>query len=263
MVHEDYKEMLPQRALSTLDAADRVAVNEHLLVCAECRRELETWEATASLLSLSATPMEPSASVRERILKQVREEHRTQTVENAAASVVPFTSRSRAVSYGLIAAGLVCTLLIGWIAFLSIENRRARIEIARLSEQIKTTEARLTQERGVREILTARGSKLIPLSGTGPMPGAEAMLAYEPKGVTLLIAKNLPAAPAGKGYQLWFIVNNKPLPGKVFNTDASGSGTMRDQMPGGVDNKAIFAITMEDAGGAEFPTSPILLRSGL
>ncbi len=263
MVHEDYKEMLPARALSALDAGDSVALNEHLLVCAECRRELGTWEATASLLLLSATPMEPSATVRERILKQVREEHRPQTVENATARVVPFTPRSRSMSYGLIAAGVVCTLLFGWLALLSRENRRARAEITRLHQQIQSTEARLTYEREIVAILTARGSTITPLSGTSSAPGAEAMLAYEPKGAALLIAKNLPAAPAGKGYQLWFIVGNKPLPGHVFNTDTSGNGTMRDSVPGRIDEKVVFAITMEDASGATSPTSPILLRSEL
>jgi len=263
MVHEDYKEMLPSRALSTLDAGDKVALNEHLLVCPECRRELETWEATTSLLSLSAKPMEPSATVRERILKQVREEHRTQTVENAAARVVPFTPPSRAMSYGLIAAGLVCTLLIGWLAILARQNRAAMAELQKVTEQIRIKEAELTRQRAIVAILTGPGSKMTPLVATTSVPGARARLAYDPKGQALLVAEGLPAAPSGKGYQLWFIVGNKPLPGQVFNTDASGNGMMQDHMPSGIDDKAIFAITMENSAGATSPTSPILLRSEL
>lgn len=262
MVHEDFKEMLSARALSSLDAADSVALNEHLLVCPECRRELETWEATASLLSVSATPMEPSPSVREGILKQVRDERRSGTVEERAR-VIPFTAQSRAMSYGLIAAGVVCSLLIGWIALMARQNRVNRSELARLTEQIKTTEAQLAREREIVTILTAPGSRLTPLSGTASAPSAHAMLAYDKKGQALLIAEGLPAAPAGKGYQLWFIVANKPVPGQVFNTDAAGSGTMRHQVPGDVDEKAIFAITMENSTGASSPTSPILLRSEL
>ena len=263
MVHEDYKEMLPERALATLDAGDSLALNEHLLVCAECRRELETWEATASLLSLNATPMEPSATVRERILKQVREERRTQTVENGAPRVVPFTPRSPAMSYGLIAAGLVCTLLIGWIAILSRQNRAAMAELQKLTEQIRVKEAELTRERAIVAILTGPGSKMTPLVATNSVPGARARLAYDPNGQAVLVAEGLPAAPAGKAYQLWFIVGSKPLPGQVFNTDPSGHGTMRDHMPSGVDDKAIFAITMENSAGVTSPTGPILLRSEL
>src|SRR4030095_13540629 len=187
-----YKEMLPERALSTLDAGDSVALNEHLLVCAECLRELETWEATASVLSLSATPMEPSATVRERILRQVREEQRRQTVENADARVVPFTPRSRAMSYGLIAAGLVCTLLIGWIAILSRQNRAAMAELQKVTEQIRAKEAELTRQRAIVAILTGPGSKMTSLVATTSVPGRSARLAYDPKGQELLVAAGLP-----------------------------------------------------------------------
>lgn len=263
MVHDDYKEMLPARALSTLGANDRAVLNEHLLVCAECRWELETWEATVATLSLSATPMEPSPNVRERILQQVREERRSTTAEDAGARVVPFRSQSRTMSYGLVAAGVICTLLVGWIALMARQNRAARAEIARLNQEIQSTETRLTHQREIVEMLTSRGTTITTLAGTSSMPGAEAMLAYEPKGGAMLIAKNLPAAPAGKAYQLWFIVDNKPLPGHTFNTDRSGDGTMQDSLPQGITNKAVFAVTMEDSAGASSPTGPILLRSGL
>lgn len=263
MVHDDYKEMLPARVLSTLDASDRAALNEHLLVCAECRWELETWEATAATLSLSATPMEPSPNVRERILQQVREESGSATAEDAGARVIPFRSQSRTMSYGLVAAGVICSLLIGWIALMARQNRAARAEIARLNEQIKTTEARLAHERDMMTILTTPGSKLTPLSATTSAPGAHATLVYDQKGQALLLADGLPSAPAGKGYQLWFIIANKPVPGQVFNTDESGTGSMRHQIPSGMDEKAVFAVTMEDSGGASSPTGPILLRSGL
>jgi len=263
MVHDDYKEMLPARALSTLAADDRAALNEHLLVCAECRWELETWEATAATLSLSTTPMEPSPNVRERILEQVREERRPATAEDAGARVVPFRSQSRTMSYGLVAAGVICSILVGWIALMARQNRAARAEIARLNQEIQSTDARLAHQREIVAMLTSRGTTITTLAGTSTMPGAEAMLAYEPKGVAMLIAKNLPAAPVGKAYQLWFIVDNKPLPGHTFNTDASGDGTMQDSVPVGITNKAIFAVTMEESGGASSPTGPILLRSGL
>jgi hypothetical protein len=157
----------------------------------------------------------------------------------------------------------VCSLLIGWIALMARQNRAIRSELAKLTEQVKTTEAQLAREREIVAILTAPGSRLTPLSGTASAPTAHAMLAYDKKGQALLIAEGLPAAPAGKGYQLWFILANKPVPGQVFNTDATGSGTMRPQVPVDVDQKAIFAITMENSTGASSPTTPILLRSEL
>ena len=47
--------MIPARALSALDAAEARALNEHLAECAECRMELQEWEATAAAMAVSAT----------------------------------------------------------------------------------------------------------------------------------------------------------------------------------------------------------------
>jgi anti-sigma-K factor RskA len=89
------------------------------------------------------------------------------------------------------------------------------------------------------------------------------MVAYNSSGDAMLIARGLPSAPEGKGYQLWFMVGDKPVPGKVFNTNQTGMGTLQDQMPGEMGEKAVFAITMESSGGARTPTGAILLRSEL
>src|SRR4029078_13215843 len=74
MVHDDYKELIPARALSALDATEERALNEHLENCAECRKELEDWQATAAALSLTPDPAERSPQVRERILSEVRKD---------------------------------------------------------------------------------------------------------------------------------------------------------------------------------------------
>ena len=268
MVHHDYKEMLPARALSALDASDNRALNEHLLVCSECRRELENWESVSSSLALNAPPMEPSAELRDRIMTGVRAERKSETAEAPAPRVVPLAATKRNVtspswSYGLIAAGIIFSFLVGWIAILSRENRAARNELVRLNEQVKTTQQLLAQERQIVALLTAPGSRFMELTATSSSPGARGMLAYNSNGQAMLLTNGLPSAPAGKGYQLWFIVGNQPSPGRVFNTDQSGSGTLRDDLPRGLDEKTVFAITMENAEGAKSPTGPILLRSEL
>src|SRR3954454_22290689 len=88
MAHDDYKEMIPARALSALDAAEQRALNEHLENCTECRRELEDWQATAAALSLASDPAEPSPQVRERILSEVRK-------DQSSSEVIPFKSPPR------------------------------------------------------------------------------------------------------------------------------------------------------------------------
>src|SRR5690349_24517763 len=91
MIHDDYKEMIPAHALSSLDAADARALNEHLEGCAECRRDLAEWEAVAASLALTAGPAEPSPQLRERILERVRTEQQSRSVSN----VVPLARPQR------------------------------------------------------------------------------------------------------------------------------------------------------------------------
>lgn len=80
----------------------------------------------------------------------------------------------------------------------------------------------------------------------------------------MLFAYNLPPAPAGKAYQLWFIADLKhPVPGAVFNTDQQGRAVMRDQVPEAGRNASVFAVTLEPAGGVSAPTGEKYLLSPL
>ncbi len=72
----------------------------------------------------------------------------------------------------------------------------------------------------------------------------------------------MPPPPAGKAYQLWFLAGGKALPGKVFSTDASGAGTLSDQLPAEALKAVGFAITLEPESGVQSPTLPIYLSSG-
>ena len=244
MVHDDYKEMIPMHALSALDTGDERALNEHLSQCAECRRDLAEWEATAASLALSAKPMEPSPQVRERILAEIGS-------KKSASNVVPFGRPPRTLwnslgSFGSIAAVVLFTASIISVVVLWQQNRT------------------LKHENAFYKLLTAPGSRIAELSGTPEASGATAKLAYDQTGRAVLFANGLPRAPEGKEYQLWYIVDNQPpLPGKTFAPDNSGNGTLEDQVPEAARRSAIFAITLEPAGGVRAPTGAIYLRGEL
>jgi len=102
---------------------------------------------------------------------------------------------------------------------------------------------------------------MMELAGTKLVPEAHGMLAYDKNGRAILMAKGLPPAPAGMAYQLWFIAGGQPMPGKVFRTDASGAGTLKDQVPAQARTAAVFAITLEPEKGVQSPTGQIYLSS--
>ena len=247
MVHDDYKEMIPARALSALDAAEERALNEHLENCSECRKELENWQATAAALALAPDPAEPSPQVRERILSEVRKDL------PSSAEVVPFRSTPRNIwssfgSLGAIAAVVLVTALLIGVIVLWRQNREVQDQLARANEFI--------------ELVNTPGARVKELRESAPGQGATAKLAYDRTGHALLMASKLPPVPQGKAYQLWFIVANKPpFPGKTFVPDNTGAAVLKDQIPGEAVDANVFAITVEPASGVSAPTGPIYLRS--
>lgn len=260
MVHEDYKEMIPARALSALDAAEARALNDHLSECAECRMELQEWEATAAAIGASAKPMEPSPEVRERLLNEVRK-------ELSVPEVIPFRSATRNIwtsfgSLGAIAAVILATALIVGLVVLWRENRAAQDELRTLSAQLEKTRKDLESANEFLTLASSPDARVMELGGTAEAAGASAKLAFDKTGHAMLMAHGLPKVPQGKEYQLWFIVPGKPpMRGKTFAPDNTGGATSKDQMPEAALAASVFAITLEPAGGVDSPTGPMYLRT--
>jgi anti-sigma-K factor RskA len=272
---ENFRELLAASALTALDAEDARALETHLTGCAECRAEMNEWQQTAALLALDASPIEPSPELRQRVLASVHAA--VSEVEPARIIAEPTThpDDSRVLAFerprknvwsslgsiGAVAAALAFVALLLSLVVLWQQNRTTRNELARLSTEVKEAKDQLAREREAIDLLTSPGARMTRLSGTEVAPGAHAMLAYDKNGHAMLMAKGLPAAPKGMAYQLWYIVGKKPMPGKVFSTDAAGNASLEDQLPMPALDSAVFAVTLEPEGGVQAPTGKMYLSS--
>jgi anti-sigma-K factor RskA len=164
-------------------------------------------------------------------------------------------------SIGAIAAAFICAVLIVWLLALWRENRDMQKELARVSREMQQVQVQLVYERSVVRLLTSPDAHMAKLSGTNMAPGAHATLAFDKSGHAMLMTNGLPAAPAGMAYQLWFIKDNKKMPGKVFTPDDAGNGMLEDQVPDVAREAAVFAVTLEPATGVPAPTGSIYLVS--
>jgi anti-sigma-K factor RskA len=279
MTHEYYKELLAANALTALDAEDTRGLETHLASCADCRSEMDGWEETAAFLALDATPFGPSAQLRERILESVRAEGRsgklTDNHTEASAETRIGAGHSRVIAFerpprnvwtslgtlGAIAATLAFVALIISLIALWQQNRATQRELARLSAEMQQTKALLDHQRAAVQLLTSPDAHMAKLAGTNVAPGAHAMLAYDQDGRAMLMAKGLPPAPKGMAYQLWYIKDDKKMPGKVFRPDAAGNGILEDQIPASARDRAVFAITLEPESGVQTPTGSVYLLS--
>jgi anti-sigma-K factor RskA len=285
-MHEDcesYRELLAANALTALDAEDAGALHTHLESCDDCRSEMSAWEDTAALIALDAKSLEPSAQVRQRILASVRSEDRADRLagerldpisstgystgnSQGEANVLAFERPPRNAwsslgSFGAIAALFIFLGLIISLVALWQQNRSSQREFARLSTEMAKTQAQLSHERAVINLLTSPDAHMAKLAGTNAAPGAHAMLAYDKNGQAMLMASGLPTVPEGMAYQLWYIKDNKKMPGKVFTPDAAGNGILEDQIPAIAREAAVFAVTLEPKSGVQAPTGSIYLVS--
>ncbi len=93
-------------------------------------------------------------------------------------------------------------------------------------------------------------SQRIELKGVENHPNMLADVYWHTSKKVFLEMKNLPAAPTGKQYQLWAIVDGKPVDMGMYS--AKADSTVQEMKS--VSNAQAFAITLEKEGGNPTPT---------
>lgn len=294
MKHEDYKELIALDALGLLEGEDdeRRALDAHLAECADCRAESNALRDAAASLAYAAPPLAvaPAPELRARILTRVKSQPQgdvrlappaksgvttkitTPPAVSNLSSPDEFARRREArevkvsrrlLVFGTLAASLAVAALLVSLFMLWQRNERQQAEIALLTQALNRTERDIARLSAERELLAAPAAQTATLAGTKMAERARARLTFDERtGRAMLMASDLPPAPAGKAYQLWFIAAGKPpMPGSVFQTDANGNAEMHDIVPPEGRRAAIYAVTLEPAGGVSAPTGEMYLKS--
>lgn len=105
--------------------------------------------------------------------------------------------------------------------------------------------------------------KLLKLKGTAKMPSAQLTVAFssvKKKVMIDLADMQLPANDANHQYQLWALVNGKPVDLGVFDKGEADSVDMKLMKP--VDLASAFAVTLEPRGGSVNPTMTEMVAIG-
>lgn len=141
---------------------------------------------------------------------------------------------------------------------LTDHNDKLEGELARLTQRGYPSQERVPGQPEVAETPTTPFTpdlRTVALAGTDKAPGASASLVYNNLKKTITFNVNgLPPAPVGKAYQLWYLVDGRPIPGGVFITGPGGRAQMRWQIPSEAQNATAYAVTLEPSGGSRTPT---------
>ncbi len=260
--HPQYAEALALYALGALDNAQELTELEaHLGTCGECRRELESLRADSALLALSAVGPKPPDRARQRLLSAIAAEPRVERRQRRP--IVIGRLRSRWLSFAPIT---VMLLLAIFSLLLGINLRNVQREVRQARERERQLHEQLAQAQHAQEILamltdpTAMRVKLVSTPQSRPQPLIQTI--YKPEnGHILLMANNCPMPPSNKVYELWLLPANggAPMPAGTFKPDAGGNGMMMHPMEtAGIAAKG-FAVTIENEGGSQTPTMPIVM----
>lgn len=218
---------------------ERTEIRAHLdRGCEVCMKEVKRARQVATMIGTAAVPVEPSRKLRRRILASIGAEQR---------------------SFGWAPwLGLLAALSLVSAFYFEARERSSLEEAANLRTEMRQQAVDLTRLNEAMTIMNGADTKQV---GFGA--GARGKVYVNPASGVLLMASNLPPAPAGKAYEMWVIPKGaKPVPAGMFQSEADG--TAMHIQPGPVDmNGMTIAVTLEDQAGAAQPTSTPLIVAPL
>jgi anti-sigma-K factor RskA len=259
MNHEPYETLAATYAVGALDGQDLVDFERHLAGgCDVCQAALRESAETLATLARSRPPMIPPPAVKEELLRRI-----------AAAPAPRRATRPRPLVWvvGTVAAVIAGAAFTGAFVATRYEARLGVMarESAALRTRVEHEEAALREQlavyRSAADLLRDPQAQVVTLRGLGPSPEATGRVIWHPANGGYLFVANLPAAPAGKAYELWTIGDAAPQPAGLFQVDASGRAAHRIAPAEGGKPVKVFAVTLEVEAGVPKPEGPMVLAS--
>jgi anti-sigma-K factor RskA len=240
-------------ALGVLEGEEKAAIESHLPTCAECAKKLAEARGRITLLAFSAPRLEPSAAVRERLMRQV----------HASAAEAQHAQREPERAGGFFrrwwAAVLVpaCILLFFVTARLRQENERLSRELGQEQATLQRQQKQLDEALHAQALLESKDTVSVALAQQPGMPKGDVRVMYNSKMGMAMCDGWVEPAPVNKSYQLWLVPKEgKPISAGLIDGGPISPWTVK--LPQGMAAKA-FAVTLEPTGGMPQPTGPMVL----
>jgi hypothetical protein len=196
-----------------------------------------------------STPVTPDAALKQRVIAKVAATEQSRPKDD---NLIPFPGANRSRSTAWLGFALAASLAL--VAKLSFDLRSARRAESEATTAVASRDAALAKRDSLLATLTDPAMEMVTLAATGEKkPLLRAYIDHQRLRMTLS-ATSLEGMPSGKVYQLWFIMDGKPVPSLTFTPGADGRATLENiPMPAGA--IAATAITVEPTGGSPAPTT--------
>lgn len=235
---------------------ERKEVEKYAFIYPEIKLELNEIEKAINKYTTEHS-VEPPSYLKEKILEKITGE--TLVNEPVVRKLNQSSPSALSFSFWSIAASFLVLISTGFALYFGLKisgldsslNTMAKANTT-LSDSIKAIASTMSQMKSDMTILKDPMYKIVELKGLKATPEAKAMVCWCPMDKKVYVEiDNLPEPPKGMQYQLWAIVDNKPV-NEGMLTMGNGLHPMKD-----VDNAQAFAVTLEKEGGSPTPKGEV------
>ncbi len=165
-------------------------------------------------------------------------------------------------TYGVAASFILLAFSILFNLYLLSQLRKTEGLLARATEdrsqlasQLEINQAGFTDLQSTLAFYRNPENRIIQLTAAKDTAGAGVVVFWNRKENRVAVTiQNLPPPPPGQQYQLWAIVDKKPVDAGVFNANIPSVQNMKN-----IAQAQAFAVTLEKEGGSPQPTGSILM----
>lgn len=264
MHNEDYiaSGVLELYAAGALTAEERMEVERVAAESPEVRAALlDACEVMERYATLHA--VQPNPALKERAMARIQQEQGAAPEEEPPAwALYPEEEEQGSGPYKwMFAASIALFLLSGFMSLRFYQNwqdAETRLAQALASEQqlaqnYQTAAYRLDQQEQILRVLRDVNYKPVRLQGVEAHPEASMLVFWNPEEEEVYIdAVQLPVPPAGRQYQLWALLDGKPIDAGLISLERGQEAGMQQMKR--IRNAQAFAVTLEPAGGSVNPT---------
>ncbi|WP_162056234.1 anti-sigma factor [Pontibacter pamirensis] len=262
---EDYiaSGVLELYAAGALSEEERLEIERVAANSPEVRAALD--EACAVMEHYAALhAVQPPPALKARVLGQIVAQSPVAIEEEKQQSVRPLypveDERGSSAYKWMLAASIALFLLSGFMSIRFYQNwQEAEEKLAQaltaqetLAQNYQTTSYQLQQQEQVLRVLRNADFQPVRLQGVEAHPEADVLVYWNPEEREVYVgAVQLPAPPAGKQYQLWALLDGKPIDAGLINMESNQLSLQQMKEIGAAQ---AFAVTLEPAGGSVNPT---------
>jgi anti-sigma-K factor RskA len=225
---------------------------------------------------VKAQSVNPPISVKDNLLFLIqaeKDEHEFLATPDIQESQIPETDPSKRFNVTRFALAASIALLLGSVVFnlvLLSSNKEFQVYKEKyqtllaaqntLLTQNDTYKTRMVEMEQSMDMMKNPAVKKVKMVGTKPFPDAMATVYWNATSREVFLNVNqLPPPAPDKQYQLWAIVDGKPVDMGVFDMDNAANQLCKMKS---VANAQMFAVTLEKKGGSPVPTMDQMYVAG-